>query len=69
MAKIKIEIEVQDHDINSSDGIQTTASFEESSQYRDSIEMYIYGSYGETESRTIHINKNELKKIVTLLCD
>jgi hypothetical protein len=69
MAKIKIEVEVQDHGTGNHDGIQTNVALEESSHYRDSVELYIYGSYGETESRVIHINKAELKKAVQLLCD
>jgi hypothetical protein len=63
MAKVKITIEAEDHRYGSYDSEGTIdVSMQESERYRDSIEMNIDGHY-------VHIEKAELKKAITLLCE
>lgn len=61
MAKIKISFEAKSNKAYE-DEQTIEIHAEESSTYRDSIELYIEGTY-------VHIDKEELKKVVTLLCE
>jgi hypothetical protein len=62
MAKIKIEMEAEDHEYGSEDSETIGVNAKESSHYTDSVEFNING-------RRIHFKKDDIKKIATLLCD